>query len=84
MANWYEMLKAEMEARRDDFESRVSTLNEADLKVEFNNGFGEMNGKNFTAWGENWVYFPICYDGSEWVGSAPRNPCDISMEHQGG
>ena len=40
--------------------------------------FGKKKGS------ANWVYFPICYDGAEWVGHAPRNPCDIAMEHQGG
>jgi hypothetical protein len=84
MATWYEMLKDEMKLRGDDFESRICTLDEADLKVAFNVGYGHLNGRPFTAWGENWVYFPLSYDGSESVGSAPRNPCDIAMPHQGG
>ena len=84
MANWFEKLKQKMETDGEDFESRVCTLDEAGLKVEFNAGLGGLEGAPFTAWGEKWVYFPICYDGAEWVGHAPRNPCDLAMHHQGG
>ena len=84
MSNWFEMLKEEMEERGDSFELKVCTLTDEQLKVEFYDGYGREEGRPFTAWGENWVYFPIMYDGSEWVGSAPRNPCEVSMEHQGG
>lgn len=34
---------------------------------------------HFLAWTPTRVYFPVKYDGGEWVESAPRNPCD---EHQ--
>lgn len=84
MTSWYKLLKKAMESDGEDFASAVCTLDEAGLKAEFNDGYGMSNGKPFTAWGANWVYFPIVYDGAEWVGHAPRNPCDISMEHQGG
>ena len=30
------------------------------------------------------VYFPACYDGSEWCESVPRNPCDEATTHVGG
>lgn len=60
------------------------TLNDEGLDKEFDSGFGGEEGAPFTAWGETWVYFPICYDGAEWVGCAPRNPCDWALEHQGG
>ena len=84
MASWYEMLMEAMQENGDDFDSRTCTINEDGLKVEFDDDFGETEGQPFTAWGEKWVYFPICYDGAEWVGSAPRNPCEIAMKHQGG
>lgn len=60
------------------------TLTEEELNTYFDPDYGGTEGKPFTAWTENWVLFPICYDGAEWVGKAPRNPCDIKMEHQGG
>ena len=83
-ACWYDMLKAIMEEDGEDFEKRVCTLDEEGLRKKFDAGFGGSEGAPFTAWGEKWVYFPIVYDGAEWVGHAPRNPCDIAMHHQGG
>ena len=84
MSNWYDMLKEKMEQDGEDFTARHCTLDEAALKKYFDDGYGRTVGEPFTAWGENWVYFPICYDGAEWVGHAPRNPCDTAMDHQGG
>jgi hypothetical protein len=83
MANWFEMLKETMEADGENFAARQCTMDEAGLKKEFD-GFCGSEGEPFTAWGENWVYFPLYYDGSEWVGHAPRNPCNTAMIHQGG
>ncbi len=60
------------------------TLTETEMDVEFDPGYGGSEGKPFTAWGVTYVYFPICYDGAEWVGCAPRQPCDTAMRHQGG
>jgi hypothetical protein len=60
------------------------TLSEDELLKEFNDGFGGTNGESFTAWSKDWVYFPIRYDGSEWVGRAPRHPSTYKCEHQGG
>jgi hypothetical protein len=82
--SWHEMLKAKMEADGEVFDERVCTLDESQLKAVFDAGYGGPEGQAFTAWGKTWVYFPITYDGSEWVGHAPRDPCDISMYHQGG
>ena len=42
-----------------------------------------QKGKSFTAWTKKYVYFPVCYEGVEWVGRAPRSPCDIATKHQG-
>lgn len=84
MTTWHEQLKDAMERDGEDFAKRICTLDDEALRVDFDDGFGGTEGANFTAWGERWVYFPICYDGAEWVGHAPRNPCDIAMSHQGG
>lgn len=84
MASWYEMLKEAMMEDGEDLNSFVCTMDEVELKEDFDAGFGSTRGKPFTAWGAKWVYFPICYDGAEWVGHAPRNPSDIAMHHQGG
>jgi hypothetical protein len=84
MANWYEMLKEMAENDGEEVAEIVCTLSKKELEEEFNSGYGGSEGRHFTAWGKNWVYFPIVYDGAEWVGHAPRNPCNISMAHQGG
>ncbi|OGS95983.1 MAG: hypothetical protein A3H31_03280 [Gallionellales bacterium RIFCSPLOWO2_02_FULL_57_47] len=83
MESWYDMLQAAMKADGENFDKRTCTLDETSLRKEFDVGYGLPKGEFFTAWGEKWVYFPLCYDGLEWVGHAPRNPCDIAMAHQG-
>jgi len=77
MANWKEILQEEFNVRGDDFTKMQTTLTDAELIEEFNDGYGGSKGAYFTAWGEKFVYFPVVYDGAEWVGSAPRNPCAI-------
>jgi hypothetical protein len=54
------------------------------LDRKFDDSFGGEEGYNFTAWSANYVYFPCCYDGSEWVGAIPRNPCSVAGRHRGG
>lgn len=54
------------------------------LDVEFDDGYGAPEGKPFLIWTEEFVYFPVCYDGSERVGSAPRNPRPEGQSHVGG
>lgn len=51
---------------------------------EFDGGFGCSEGCKFTAWGELYVYFPVVYDGSEWISFVPRNPCLVATSHVGG
>ncbi len=82
MVTWRKMLDEEIAEHKDTLIG--CTLSGAALDVEFDAGHGGEEGKPFTAWGEKNVYFPICYDGAEWVGYAPRNPCDTAMNHQGG
>lgn len=62
----------------------ASTLSDAQLDKDFYDGYGGTDGAPFTAWSEAYVYFPVCYDGSEWVERVPRNPCDVPTEHVGG
>jgi hypothetical protein len=54
------------------------------LDYEFDAGFGGEEGCYFTAWTKDRVLFPCCYDGSEWISSVPRNPCDVATRHKGG
>lgn len=83
MATWRQLIEDEIKRRGTEF---PDTFIPADLNIdkEFDNGYGGTEGEPFTAWSDSRVYFPVVYDGSEWVESAPRNPCDEVMEHVGG
>lgn len=65
-----------------DIES--STLTDAQLDASFDDGWGGEEGCPFTIWTKNHVYFPACYDGSEWVASVSRNPDGHPTHHIGG
>lgn len=82
--SWYKLLQIAANEHGEKIDNIMHTMTEEELHKEFDDGYGRANGAPFTAWGPAWVYFPIVYDGAEWVGSAPRNPCDIKLEHQGG
>tara|TARA_R110002126_G_scaffold13892_2_gene59336 strand:+ start:304 stop:558 length:255 start_codon:yes stop_codon:yes gene_type:complete len=78
--SWREELHDALEGDKLIF----NTLSNEEMDIQFDEGYGRTMGMSFTAWSETRVYFPICYDGSEWVGSAPRNPCDEKTDHLGG
>ena len=78
------MLKEAFANNKEDYSKMVTTLTEEGLNKEFDDGYGGSEGEPFTAWGEKYVYFPVVYDGAEWAGSAPRNPCDEKCYHVGG
>ena len=80
MATWRELLK---DALDGDVLIHI-TLTEEELDSEFYDGFGGEEGMPFTAWSETHVYFPVVYDGAEWVGRVRREPCDIATHHIGG
>jgi len=80
--SWKVLLENELDTQNDTLVSH--TMTEEEYNEVFDIGYGGTNGCSFTAWGEKYVYFPLCYDGAEWVGSAPRNPSDEKLYHQGG
>jgi hypothetical protein len=83
--NWKEMIKNEMNKNGDSFENVVSnTMTKQEMNEEFDNEYGGTEGNPFTLWTKEFVYFPICYDGAEWVGSVSRNPNGRPTEHKGG
>ncbi len=51
--------------------------------VEFYDGYGFTAGPPVLAWTEKYVYFPVVYDGREWLGRAPRNPTRVPQGHIG-
>lgn len=84
LTTWHKLLKEAFEESGDDFSKMVTTLTDEQLNKEFDNGWGTSEGDPFTAWGDRYVYFPVVYDGAEWVGRAPRNPCNEQCTHAGG
>ena len=83
--NWRNIITEAMVANGEEFSALIyCTLDDAGLDAKFDPGYGGEEGAPFAAWSNEFVYFPICYDGSEWCGSAPRNPRAEPLAHQGG
>lgn len=80
---WRQLIASELQEHPGE-ELVAVTLDDAALDADFDGGYGSAKGEPFTAWSQNRVYFPIVYDGAEWVGSVPRNPCDEATAHLGG
>jgi hypothetical protein len=82
---WRAQLLHALRAREETFADVVgNTMNDEDMDKEFDNGYGGTEGCCFTVWTTNHVYFPAQHDGSEWVGSVPRNPNGEVTPHVGG
>lgn len=85
MTTWRNLITSEMEVHGLSFSDVIATtLSEEQLDSEFDAGYGSPEGCAFTLWTPLRVFFPLCYDGAESVGSAPRNPSPEACEHQGG
>jgi hypothetical protein len=85
MTTWKDELKDEMQKRGEELTDLVAnTLTLEEMMTEFDAGYGGTEGVSFTAWTANTVYFPMCDDGAEWVGSVARNPDGKPTDHQGG
>ena len=83
MSTWRKKIENER-SKREDGPIIACTLSDDELDFKFDSSWGTPKGKPFTAWSECRVYFPVTYDGAEWVGSAPRDPCDEATDHVGG
>lgn len=81
MTTWRKLIYEVLEEIKEPIIS--TTLSESELDTEFDPSYGLYEGTPFTAWTENWVLFPIGYDGAEWVGCVPRHPNGFKTEHQG-
>lgn len=81
---WRKEIEGAMLGSGDKCTTLICTLSKEELELPFDNGFGQTKGAPFTAWTDDYVYFPIEYDGSEWCGSVPRNPNGNATWHQGG
>lgn len=83
--SWRELITDHLEEYELSFDDLIAiTLTDDELDARFDCGYGLPEGKPFTAWTNERVLFPVRYDGSEWVESAPRNPCEEATHHVGG
>lgn len=86
MTKWRDKITDEMRRHKDNWQNVVSMHPEEEnwLDYLFDDDFGSIEGESFTVWTKKRVYFPVTYDGSEWVGSVSRTPDGKSTEHIGG
>ncbi len=86
MTTWRAELQRKFDDDGDSFDNVVATAPEGDewMYVAFYDGYGSAQGIPFTVWTTTRVYFPACYDGSEWVASVARNPDGEATYHVGG
>lgn len=85
MATWRKLIFEALSNADESWEDVVyCTLSDAQLDTAFNAGWGGIEGEPFTLWTDNYVYFPVCYDGAEWVGAVLRNPQQTPTGHVGG
>ena len=84
-ADWKSLIILDMTRYDDSWDNVVScTLTEEELCKKFYDDYGLPEGKPFTLWTKTRVYFPVVYDGAEWVGSVSREPDGIPTTHFGG
>lgn len=84
ITTWRKLIETELKLQKESWVDVVScTLLEKELDEEFDDGFGTTEGKSFTLWTHDRVYFPVCYDGAEWVSSVSRLPDAIPTKHVG-
>lgn len=83
-ATWAELLTMAMEEHDESLADIVSTtLTEGQMNRKFHPSMPPREGVPFTAWTERRVYFPVCFDGAEWVESVPRRPGDEAVYVEG-
>lgn len=84
MGTWRQLLAEEM-CRRGDLGLVIAYApNKAAFDVVFDDNYGLPDGPSVLAWTEAYVYFPVEYDGAEWMGSVPRHPTSHGQAHVGG
>lgn len=81
---WRVELARAMRGAHDEGPILAYAPSEESFDEEFYPGYGAANGPGVLAWTEGWVYFPVEYDGAEWMDSAPRNPQADGQCHVGG
>jgi len=83
--SWRELIGDALRRNGEDWADVVSiTLSSRELSKRFEISYGGPSGMSFAAWTARHVYFPLCYDGMDSCGCAPRNPQAEPLAHQGG
>lgn len=85
MTTWRKELTEALAGHNESWvDVEASTLSDEQMNAEFDPNWGSTQGCSFTVWTKKRVYFPACYDGSEWVESVSRVPDGIATDHIGG
>lgn len=87
LTNWNSYIIQERERVGDYSPTTHCTLTDEELLIDFESGFGGVEGTPFVMFTEERVYFATCYDGAEWVSSMPLKPeyiIDRDLRHVGG
>jgi hypothetical protein len=68
------------------YENKLLSLEEASyyLDYDFHDGFGAEDCHAITAWSATKIAFVVCYDGSTWLQTLPRNPTQFFPPYVGG
>ena len=82
---WQKLISKSLKAANETWDDvEATTLTDEQKTQIFYDGYGGSKGVNFTLWTKNRVYFPVIYNGAQWVGSVARHPCDEASSHHGG
>lgn len=84
MTTWRELISDAMSYRGETWDDVEASVGAESFDVVFDAGYGGEEGKPFTVWTAKRVYFPACYDGSEWCASVSRVPDGKATKHIGG
>lgn len=85
MSSWKELLCEALAEEGESWEDvEGNTMSDAQMSEQFDYGYGAPEGTPFTVWTKRSVYFPLCYDGAEWVGRVARHPDGEPTCHLGG
>jgi hypothetical protein len=85
LTSWREELESALKESGESWSDiQSSTLTDEELDKRFDDGYGGAEGLPFTVWTSRRVYFPVCYDGAEWVDSVSRFPDGKPTKHVGG
>lgn len=85
MTNWKNELEFTMKINNETLADLISnTMTDEEMLKMFDADYGSPEGIPFTDWSRKYVYFPLCYDGSESVGFVSRKPDGKPTDHWGG